>query len=79
MHVVDPAVRACALASKYSVVMLSVRSFQLLQKIFLVKIVGIECCGPLWREGKKHVRSAEKADFRVLLEKKSDALVRFFK
>lgn len=48
--------------------MLSARSFQFLQKIFPVKIIGIECCGPAWQKNRKTIKSVAKADLRVLLQ-----------
>ena len=49
--------------------MLSASTFQLLEKHFPVKILRIECCGPVWQKGGKQVKVAEKADLRVLFVK----------
>lgn len=52
--------------------MLSHGSFRFLEKIFPVKVVAIEACGPRWRQGRKQIRSDEKADLRVLMLKTGD-------
>ncbi len=52
--------------------MLSASTFQLLEKHFPVKILRIECCGPVWQKNGKQIKAAEKADLRVLLKKMSD-------
>lgn len=52
--------------------MLSQGSFRFLEKIFPVKVVAMESCGPRWRQNKKQIRSDEKADLRVLMQKTGD-------
>ena len=49
--------------------MLSAQSFKFLASIFPIKIIGIDCCGPAWQKSKKQIKSDEKADLRVLLQK----------
>jgi SAM-dependent methyltransferase len=49
--------------------MLSAQSFKFLTSIFPIKIIGLDCCGPTWQKNRKQIRSAEKADLRVLLQK----------
>lgn len=53
--------------------MLSANSFHFLQKVLPIKIIAIECCGPTWKKSRKQIRSTEKTDLRVLLQKTSDA------
>lgn len=53
--------------------MLSANSFKFLQSLFPVNIIGLECCGPAWQQGRMKINSAEKADLRVLLQKISNA------
>ncbi len=36
------------------------------------KIIGIECSGPTCGKSRKQIKSAEKADLRVFLQKMSD-------
>ena len=52
--------------------MLSVQSFKFLATIFPIKIVRIDCSGPTWQKSRKKIRSDEKADLRVLLQKTGD-------
>ena len=49
--------------------MLSSHSFHFLEMHFPMEIVAIETCGPPWNKSRKHIRSDEKADLRVLLKK----------
>lgn len=53
--------------------MLSQRSFEFMESIFPVKIIAIESCGPPWVKNSKHIRSGEKADLRVLMQKIGDS------
>ena len=52
--------------------MLSASSFQFLPNLFPIKIVGTSVCGPAWKKSMKQIKSVQKADLRVLLQKMSD-------
>ena len=49
--------------------MLSCSTFEKLAESLPLRIVAMESCGPMWRDGHRLVRSSERTDLRVLLQK----------
>lgn len=52
--------------------MLSQGSFCSIESEFPLRIVAMESCGPMWRRKRNHIRSDEKADLRVLMQKSAE-------
>jgi SAM-dependent methyltransferase len=52
--------------------MFSEATFLLFESQFPIRVVAVESCGPMWRHSKSRIRSDEKADLRVLIQKISD-------